>query len=90
MAAITGEAFVQQTNDRLQQLEAFMSNIVMPDDGRPDRGIVPSVLAIEIGLNKILPAGNIGGLDSWVDGKIKTAIEVMRLVSNAQGERNTG
>ena len=64
-----------------------MSSIIMPDDGRPDRGVVPSITAIEIGLNKILPAGNIGGLDSWVDGKIKTAIEVMQLVSKTQGER---
>ena len=32
MAAVSGEAFVQQTNDRLQQLEAFMSNIIMPDE----------------------------------------------------------
>ena len=44
-------------------------------------------MAIDTGLNKILPAGNVGGLDSWVDGKIKTAIEVMQLVSKAQGDR---
>ena len=64
MAAVTGEAFVQQTKDRLSQLEVFMSSIVMPDDGRPDRGVVPSIMAIETGVNKILPAGNVGGLDS--------------------------
>ena len=87
MAGVTGEAFVQQTNDRLLQLEVFMSNIVMPDDGRPDRGVVPSIMAIETGLNKILPAVNVGGLDSWVDGKIKTAIEVMQLVSKQQADR---
>ena len=87
MAAETGEAFVQQAKDRLSQLESFMSSIVMPDDGRPDRGVVPSIMAIETGLRKILPAGNVGGLDSWVDGKIKTAIAVMQLVSKTQGGR---
>ena len=75
----TGEQFIKQTTDRLEQLEAFMSSIIMPDDGRQDRGVVPSILAIESGLNKILPTAGNGGLDQWVDGKIKTAIEVTQL-----------
>ena len=87
MAAVSGEAFVQETRDRLSQLEAFMSSNIMPDDGRADRGIVPSIMAIETGLNKLLPAGSVGGLDSWVDGKIKTAIEVMQMVSKTSGTR---
>ena len=65
-----------------------MSSIIMPDDGRQDRGIVPSILAIESGLNKILPTAGNGGLDQWVDGKIKTAIEVTQLFSQSTSRQS--
>ena len=59
----------------------------MPDDGRPDRGTVPCVLAIEIGLNKIPPSAGNGGLDRGVGGKIETAIEAVQLVSDTAGRK---
>ena len=73
------EAAFTTVNQRIATLEAAIQNMIMPDDGRANRNLPESILAIETGCNKYLSKEY---MDPYIDSKIKTAFELAVLTQN--------
>ena len=78
----TGPEFITTVTQRIDALEARIQAMVMPDDGRPNRSLEASILAIETGCNKYL---SMEYMDPYIDSKIKTAFELAVLTQNQTG-----
>ena len=81
----TGSDFVVSVTQRIEALEAQIQAMIMPDDGRANRSLPASILAIETGCNKYLSKEY---MDPYVDSKIKTAFELAVLTQNQTGGSN--
>ena len=73
------ETAVATVNQRITALEAQIQALTMPDDGRANRSLPASILAIETGCNKYLSKEY---MDPYVDSKIKMAFELAVLTQN--------